>query len=213
MLMKNNKIMNKIIKIGSPLLLTILPVSLSVSCKKTPELDQFIIDKAKVKFDSNYVIDDQDNAKLDLWMFRLSFPNQVQLQEEINKINKLVAKDSSLLKIYPWIKDIKPELTDFTMDYLWGRNLIKVENNFPAKSNLKIELRVISHPSTLTKFNITFRLSNKNNNEIYSNINISNYDVTFLKPISKNHNHITASIVNELGNNLKEMLKFNSSSI
>ncbi|EIN15009.1 Hypothetical protein, predicted lipoprotein [Mycoplasmopsis agalactiae 14628] len=157
--------------------------------------------------------------------FTIVYPSQEELNKEAQIIKDFFEKEET--KKIPGYQTIYKEtyetivsgkqpvsLSDFTNEYLWSRDLVKIVDNGSIKSKNKLKLIInqfIDNANGSTTAH--FRVEHSDDQRIYEVIGDSNgYIVQFkgkLKTISANHYHLTKEIIENNKNNLAVLLKAN----
>ncbi|UOE63872.1 hypothetical protein MbovWib_01615 [Mycoplasmopsis bovis] len=157
--------------------------------------------------------------------FSVVYPSQEELEKEAKIIRNFFEKEET--KKIPSYQTIYKEtyetivlgkrpvmLSDFTNEYLWSRDLVKIVDNGSIKNKNKLKLIInqfIDNANGSTTAH--FRIEHSDDQRIYEVVGDSNgYIIQFngkLKTISPNHYHLTKEIIENNKGNLAVLLKAN----
>nr|WP_307937462.1 hypothetical protein [Mycoplasmopsis bovis] len=157
--------------------------------------------------------------------FTVVYPSQEELEKEAKIIRDFFEKEET--KKIPSYQTIYKEtyetivlgkkpvmLSDFTNEYLWSRDLVKIIDNGSIKNKNKLKLIInqfIDNANGSTTAH--FRIEHSDDQRIYEVVGDSNgYIIQFngkLKTISPNHYHLTKEIIENNKGNLAVLLKAN----
>ncbi|WP_029513666.1 hypothetical protein [Mycoplasmopsis primatum] len=211
------------------------PILISASCSSPNSNDivefRLSLKKLNPKFVDYGIVNEQELAKkletlpLKVGEFTLVYPDSETLQAEAKKIKEFfeTKKVSNQENIYKetykaiMIDKKKVSLNDFTNEYLWARNLIKIKDNGSIKNTKNIEVYIDSFlDSTNGSAVVEFKARHKKDYRIREIVgNSAGCEIKYnnkLKTITASHYHMTKEILEKQKDNLEILLKSNESS-
>lgn len=218
---------------------TVIPFA-TVSCLPKEVGNKFRLDMRTVNFKNNGIVQKLSES-LKENEFTIIYPDDETLKQEAKKIQDYIfekgqnkkdfiekceetikwlfdGKDSEGKLIKRNLDEVEINLTKFTNDYLYGRHLIKVEKNFSKDIELDVKI-IYFYDNVKTKdgkadgdlkFQYVCKQKGYEDKMDATGATIK-FDISDVKGIKPNHNHITESVIKTSSDDLEIMIKYNES--